>query len=229
MNITDQLNEARLFKQRFKLKEAIESFKKCLEIDAHNLIALSQIGFCSLILGNVNEAEFFFSETFKETKEKDLPVGSYLAAIFVAKGEKEKAQKILDILHAVDPHFSIATTYMLVAEMLSEKKDDEKAVYLIDTLCADFQKDAFFKRPVNHYRIIRILAHAGLIEIAEILADSHEKTVGDSWEGVAAKASVEIGKKDYEKAYKLTITALQRGGGVNPFLAAQQHWLALNK
>lgn len=46
---------------------------------------------------------------------------------------------------------------------------------------------------------------------------------------LAAEASVAIAEKEYEKAYALTVRALQSGGASYPLLAAQQHWLAMNK
>ena len=77
--------------------------------------------------------------------------------------------------------------------------------------------------------MIRVLALAGLLDIAGLLADALKQKTPDGWEGLAAEASVAIAEKEYEKAYTLTVRALQSGGASYPLLAAQQHWLAMNK
>ena len=118
---------------------------------------------------------------------------------------------------------------MLAAEMLAEKKQYEQAVRLIDALSVRFAGDAFFTAPVNHYRMIRVLALAGLIDIAGQLADALKQKMPGSWEALAAEASVAIAMEKYEDAYSLTVRALQSGGASYPLLAAQQHWLAMNK
>ena len=225
--LIEKLNQARLLKKHFKLEETVTALKECLEIDPSCLIAAAQAGVCLLLLGKPEEAEPFLEKTFKEAEKKDLPVGAYLAACLTSIGKKDQADEVLKDIH--NDTFSAAETYMLVAEMLSEKKQHEPAVRLIDALSTHFSQDSFFGVPVNHYRLIRVLAHAGLADIAGQLANSLSETYPDSWEALASKASVAIAEKKYEDAYTLTVQALKKGGASYPLLAAQQHWLAMNK
>jgi len=225
--LLEKLNQARLSKKHFKLEETIAVLKECLEIDPSCLIAAAQAGVCLLLSGKPEEAESFLKKTFEESEKKDLPVGAYLAACSTAINKDDQANEILNDIQSDD--FSAAETYMLVAEMLSEKKQHEQAVRLIDALSTRFSQDSFFSRPVNHYRLIRVLAHAGLADIAGQLADALSETFPDSWETLASKASVAIAEEKYEDAYTLTVQALKKGGASYPLLAAQQHWLAMNK
>lgn len=226
-NLSEKLNKARLLKKHFKLEETVTVLKECLELDPSCLIASAQAGFCLLLLGKAEEAEPFLTKTFDASEPKDLPVGAYLAACLTAQGKSEEAGKVLSVIQ--NDTFSAAETYMLVAEMLSEKKLDEQSVRLLDALAVHFSKDPFFAKPINHYRVIRILAHAGLQDIAAPLVETLIKNAPDSWETSAAKASVAIAEGNYDKAYTLTVLALKNGGASYPLLAAQQHWLAMNK
>ena len=225
--LNEKLNQARILKKQFKLEETVSLLKECLELDPSCLIASAQVGFCLLLLGRPEEAEPFLEKTFEETSQKDIPIGAFLAACLTSLGKEKQADDILPLISK--DKFSAAETYMLVAEMLSEKKRDEQAVRLIDALSTRFVKDDFFIYPVNHYRIIRVLAHAGLADIAKQLADALEENAPDSWEVLAAKASVAIAEEKYDEAYQLTVRALKNGGTSYPLLAAQQHWLAINK
>lgn len=225
--IVEKLNQARFLKKKFKLEETIAVLKECLEIDPSCLIAAAQTGLCLLLLGKLEEAEPFLEKTFEESQKKDLPVGAYFAACLTAMGKEEQANDVLKDIQS--DSFSAAETYMLVAEMLSEKKRHEQAVRLINALSVRFDADVFFSRPVNHYRLIRVLAHAGLADIASQLADALAENFPESWEASASKASVAIAEKKYEEAYTLTVLALKNGGASYPLLAAQQHWLAMNK
>ena len=120
-------------------------------------------------------------------------------------------------------------TLLLVAEMLSEKDKHDAVLRLIEVLSEKYLNTDLFKTPKAHYRLIRLLARAGETALAADLANGLEAETPNSWEGLAAQAAVEMAKKDYDKAYSLTVRALQHGGSSNPMLAAQQHWLALNK
>ena len=227
--LSEKLNRARLLKRHFKLPETIAVLKECLQIDPDCLIAAAQAGLCLLLSGKAQEAELFFQKAFDGSGKKDLPVGAYLAACMTASDKDNEAENLLKTLHDKQPDFSAASTYMLAAEMLAEKKQYEQAVRLINALSVHFGGDAFFTQPVNHYRMIRVLSLAGLIDIAEQLAEALKQKTPDGWEGLAAEASVAMAEKKYEEAYSLTIRALQSGGSSYPLLAAQQHWLALNK
>ena len=213
-------------KRKFKLNETISVLKECLEIDPSCLIAAAQAGLCLLLLGRPEEAEPFFKKTFEETQKTDLSVGAYLAACLTAEGKENAAE---NVLADIQKNFSAAETFMLAAEMLSEKKQHDKAVRLIDSLSVHFAQDPFFSRSVNHYRMIRVLAHAGLADIAGQLAETLSENDPDSWEALASRASVAIAEGKYDEAYSLTVQALQNGGASYPLLAAQQHWLAMNK
>ncbi|MBR1778060.1 MAG: hypothetical protein IJ752_05690 [Alphaproteobacteria bacterium] len=224
--VTEKLNQARILKRKFKLNETISVLKECLEIDPSCLIAAAQAGLCLLLLGRPEEAEPFFKKTFEETQKTDLSVGAYLAACLTAEGKENAAE---NVLADIQKNFSAAETFMLAAEMLSEKKQHDKAVRLIDSLSVHFAQDPFFSRSVNHYRMIRVLAHAGLADIAGQLAETLSENDPDSWEALASRASVAIAEGKYDEAYSLTVQALQNGGASYPLLAAQQHWLAMNK
>lgn len=227
--LTEKLNQARLLKKHFKLPETVALLKECLEIDPNCLIAAAQAGLCLLLLGKAQEAEAFFQKAFDGSGKTDLPVGAYLAACMTALNKESEAGNLLETIRARQADFPAAETYMLAAEMLAEKKQYEQAVRLIDALSVRFAGDAFFTAPVNHYRMIRVLALAGLVDIAEQLADTLKQKTPDSWEGLAAEASVAMAAEKYEEAYSLTVRALQSGGASYPLLAAQQHWLAMNK
>ena len=59
----------------------------------------------------------------------------------------------------------------------------------------------------------------------DINSQEHIKTIAP----VVAKA-YQLGKEQkYDEAYQLTVRALKNGGTSYPLLAAQQHWLAINK
>ena len=225
--VIEKLNQARILKKQFKLDETIAVLKECLEIDPDCLIAAAQVGLCYLLIGDSENAEPFLKKTFEATSKKDLSVGAYLAASLTANGKEDQAGEVLNDIR--NDEFSAAEAYMLVAEMLSEKKNHERAVRLIDALSVHFNQDPFFSRPVNHYRMIRVLSHAGLIDVAKQLADALSENLPDRWESLAAQSSVAIAEERYEDAYSLTIQALQNGGASYPLLAAQQHWLAMNK
>ena len=225
--VTEKLNQARELKRRFKLEETIAVLKECLEIDPSCLIASAQVGLCFLLLGKADEALPFLKETFEKSGRSDRPVGAYLAACLTATGETERAKEILAVLQS--DTFSAAETFMLTAEMMSEKKQHEYAVHLIDALSVLFSQDDFFTHPVNHYRLIRVLSRAGLVDIASQLADALVENYPDCWEAAASEASVAIAEGKYEEAYLLTVEALKNGGASYPLLAAQQHWLAMNK
>ncbi|MGN1079027.1 MAG: hypothetical protein ACI4TE_02520 [Alphaproteobacteria bacterium] len=227
--LTEKLNQARLLKKHFKLPETVAVLKECLEIDPNCLIAAAQAGLCLLLQGKAQEAEAFFQKAFDGSEKTDLPVGAYLAACMTVLNKESEAGSLLETIRARQADFSAAETYMLAAEMLAEKKQYEQAVRLIDALSVRFAGDAFFMAPVNHYRMIRVLALAGLVDIAEQLADTLKQKTPDSWEGLAAEASVAMAAEKYEEAYSLTVRALQSGGASYPLLAAQQHWLAMNK
>lgn len=227
--LTEKLNQARLLKKHFKLPETVAVLKECLEIDPNCLIAAAQAGLCLLLQGKAQEAEAFFQKAFDGSGKTDLPVGAYLAACITALNKESEAGNLLETIRARQADFPAAETYMLAAEMLAEKKQYEQAVRLIDALSVRFAGDAFFTAPVNHYRMIRVLALAGLVDIAEQLADTLKQKTPDSWEGLAAEASVAMAAEKYEEAYSLTVRALQSGGASYPLLAAQQHWLAMNK
>ena len=225
--VVEKLNEARLLKRHFKLEETIAVLKECLEIDPTCMIASAQIGLCLLLLGRAEEALPYFKKTFEESGKTDQPVGAYFAACLSATGQNERAKRILSQLQS--DTFSAAETYMLTAEMMSEKKQHEPAVRLIDALSVYFSEDDFFSHPVNHYRVIRVLSRSGLVDIASQLASALENNFPDNWETAASKASVAIAEGKYEEAYLLTVKALKNGGATYPLLAAQQHWLAMNK
>ncbi len=227
--LTEKLNQARLLKKHFKLPETVAVLKECLAIDPNCLIAAAQAGLCLLLQGKAREAESFFQKAFDGSGKTDLPVGAYLAACMTAENKNDEAENLLETIHGRQPDFSAAETYMLAAEMLAEKKQYEQAVRLIDALSVRFAGDTFFTAPVNHYRMIRVLALAGLIDIAGQLADALKQKMPGSWEALAAEASVAIAMEKYEDAYSLTVRALQSGGASYPLLAAQQHWLAMNK
>ena len=222
-----KLNEARILKKHFKLEETIAVLKECLKLDPSCLIASAQTGFCLLLLGKADEAEPFLEKTYKEAEPKDLLVGAYLAASLTAQEKDTEAEKILSEIQ--NDTFSAAETYMLVAEMLFEKKHFEQAVCLINALSVHFNKDALFNNPVNHYRMIRILALSGLTDIAEQLVEGMDQIAPEHWATLASKASVSIAERKFEEAYSLTVQALKNGGASYPLLAAQQHWLAMNK
>ena len=227
--LTEKLNQARLLKRHFKLAETVAVLKECLTIDPDCLFAAAQAGLCLLLQGKPQEAESFFQKAFDGSEKTDLPVGAYLAACMTALNKESEAENLLETIRDKQSDFSAAETYMLAAEMLAEKKQYEPAVRLINALSVRFAGDHFFIAPVNHYRMIRVLALAGLIDIAGQLADALKQKTPDGWEGLAAEASVAIAEKEYEKAYALTVRALQSGGASYPLLAAQQHWLAMNK
>lgn len=225
--LNEKLNQARILKKHFKLEETVAVLKECLAIDSSCLIASAQAGLCLLLLGKADEAESFLAKTFDASAPKDLPVGAYLAACLTANGKDEDAGKILSEIQS--DTFSAADTFMLVSEMLSEKKEYERSARLLDALSSRFSQDDFFTRPVNHYRMIRVLSQAGLTDIAGQLANAMEENYPDKWETLASKASVLIAEGNYDDAYILTVQALQNGGASYPLLAAQQHWLAMNK
>ena len=227
--LSEKLNQARLLKRHFKLAETVKVLKECLALDPDCLIAAAQAGLCLLLQGQTTEAETFFQKAFNGSKKTDLPVGAYLSACMTALGKENEAENVLKIIHEKESDFSAAQTYMLSAEMLAEKKQYEQAVRLIDALSVRFPQDAFFTSPLNHYRMIRVLALAGLVEIAAPLAEALQENTQNSWEGLAAASSVAMAQKKYEEAYSLTIQALQSGGSSYPLLAAQLHWLAMNK
>ena len=227
--LSEKLNQARLLKRHFKLAETVKVLKECLALDPDCLIAAAQAGLCLLLQGQTTEAETFFQKAFNGSKKTDLPVGAYLSACMTALGKENEAENVLKIIHEKESDFSAAQTYMLSAEMLAERKQYEQAVRLIDALSVRFPQDAFFTSPLNHYRMIRVLALAELVEIAAPLAEALKEKTQDSWEGLAAASSVAMAEKKYEEAYSLTIRALQSGGSSYPLLAAQQHWLAMNK
>lgn len=227
--LNEKLNQARLLKRHFKLAETVKVLKECLQLDPDCLIAAAQAGLCSLLQGQITEAETFFQKAFDGSGKTDLPVAAYLAACMTALGKENEAENVLKTIHEKQSDFSAASTYLLGAEMLAEKKQYEQAVRLINALSVCFPKDALFSSPLNHYRMIRVLALAGLVEIAAPLAEALKENTPDGWEGLAAEASVAMAEKKYEEAYSLTIRALQSGGSSYPLLAAQQHWLAMNK
>ncbi len=225
--ITEKLNQARILKKQFKLDETIDVLKECIQTDPSCLIAVAQAGLCLLLVGKPEEAEPFLEKAFNETSKKDLVVGAYLAAALTANGKSDRAEAVLKDIPA--DKLSATETYMLVAEMLSEKKRFEESVRLIDALSVHFVKDPFFTYPVNHYRMIRILADAGVTDIAKQLAEALTQNMPDSWETLAAQSSIAIAEGNLDEAYQLTVRALQKGGASYPLLAAQQHWLAINK
>ena len=221
LQLTEKLNEARSLKHAFKLPETIAALKECLAIDPHCVIASAQAGLCSLMTGETAQAESFLEQAVKDTNKADAPVLAYYTAALIANG-KDYGQYL--------PLCSgLQDTLLLVAEMLSEKDKHDEVLRLIEVLSDRYLATDLFKTPKAHYRLIRLLARAGETELAADLANGLEAETPDSWEGLAAQAAVEIAKKDYDKAYSLTVRALQRGGSSNPMLAAQQHWLALNK
>lgn len=225
--VTEKLNQARILKKQFKLDETIEVLKECIEMDPSCLIAVAQAGLCLLLVGKPAEAAPFLEKAFNETQKKDIIVGAYLAAALTAIGETERANEVLADIRS--DKFSAAETYMLVAEMLAEKKSFEEALRLIDALSVNFAEDPFFVPPINHYRMIRVLADCGVSDIAKQLSEALTQNAPDCWEALAAQSSVAIAEGKYEEAYSLTIRALQNGGASYPLLAAQQHWLAINK
>lgn len=227
--LTEKLNQARLLKRHFKLSETVAVLKECLALDPDCLIAAAQAGLCLLLQGNAQEAETFFQKAFDGSGKTDIPVGAYLAACMTAEDKESEAGNLLEEIRAKQPDFSAAQTYLLAAEMLSEKKRHEQAVRLINALSVRFSGDALFAAPVSHYRMIRVLAQAGLADIAGQLAEALTQKDPDGWESPAALSSVAIAEGKYEEAYSLTVRALQRGGSSYPLLAAQQHWLAMNK
>ena len=226
--LTEKLNQARLLKRHFKLPETIETLKECLAIDPDCLIASAQAGLCLLLSGDAAQATTFFKKAYNGSGKSDIQVGAYLAACLTAIGD-EDAPALLNEIKEKQPDFSAADTFMLASEVLPETKQYEQAIRLIDALSSQFGKDAFFFLPINHYRLIRVLAAAELTEIAEPLADALKQKTPEGWEGLAAEASVAMAKKQYDEAYSLTVRALQNGGTSYPLLAAQQHWLAMNK
>ena len=121
--LVEKLNQARLLKRHFKLDETVDVLKECLELDPSCLIAAAQAGLCLLMLGKPTEAKPFLKKTFEESQQKDLLVGSYLAACLTALGKENQANEILSDIQ--NDEFSIAETYMLTAEMMCEKKQYE--------------------------------------------------------------------------------------------------------
>lgn len=227
--LTEKLNEARALKRKFKLEETVAALKECLEIDPKCLIASAQAGFCLLLLGRPAQAEGFLSTAFEQSGRKDVPVGYYLAAALTAQGKEEQAQETRQACIEAALESNGAETYMLAAEMMAEKEQYPEALRLLDVLSTVYAQSDFFRHPVNHYRLIRVLAKADVIDIAGPLAQSLYEETPESWEGLAAKAAVAVAEKQYEEAYAFTVQALRRGGASNPLLAAQQHWLAMNK
>lgn len=222
-NLDDLLKQAISFKKNFQLNETISTLKKCLELDDKCTIASAQIGLCSLILGNTSEAEHYLQKAYVDLDKNDLLVNSYYTAILVANGKKDTAKETSKNTQDIE------NTYLTVAEMLVEKKDFDAVINLLDVLTTSYTDADIFKIPTTHYRLIRLLSKVGFTDIAEILADSLVEKTPTSWEGLAAKASIEIAKNNTEEAYNLTIKALQRGGASNPILAAQQHLLAIDR
>ncbi|MCQ2965183.1 MAG: hypothetical protein MJ250_00390 [Alphaproteobacteria bacterium] len=222
-NLDDLLKQAISFKKNFQLDETIKTLKECLELDTKCTIASAQIGLCSLIQGNTSEAEKYLQKAYLDLEKKDLLVNSYYAAILTANGKNDIAKNVIQDTQDIEE------TYLIVAEMLVEKKNFSSVVNLLDILTTDFIDANIFKIPSTHYRLIRLLSKVGFIDIAEILAESLVEQTPTSWEGLAAKASIEISKNNTEEAYNLTIRALQRGGASNPLLAAQQHLLAIDR
>ena len=221
LQLTEKLNEARSLKQAFKLPETIEKLRECLAIDPHCVIASAQAGLCSLMTGETEQAESFLKQAVDDTNKSDAPVLAYYTAGLIANGKN-----YADCLPLCP---DLQDTLLLVAEMLSEKDKHDAVLRLIEVLSDKYLDTDLFKTPKAHYRLIRLLARAGETELAADLANGLEAETRDSWEGLAAQAAVEMAKKDYDKAYSLTVRALQRGGSSNPMLAAQQHWLAMNK
>lgn len=227
--VASKLNKARELKKEFKLEETVQVLRECLEIDPHCVIASAQAGFCLLILGKPEQAEELLSLAFEDSQQNDFPVAAYLSAALTANGKEEQAKKIRNMCKDKNPEFSPEEIYMVTAEMMEEKNKHTEALRLLDVLSSEYKDSPFFQIPVNHYRLIRVLANADVMDVAEPLADALSDSTEQSWEGLAARAAVSMAKKDYENAYSLTVRALQRGGSSNPMLAAQQHWLALNK
>lgn len=221
LKLTEKLNKARLLKQAFKLPETIEALKECLAIDPHCVIASAQAGLCSLMTGETEQAESFLKQAVNDTNKSDAPVLAYYTAALIANGK--------DCADWLPLCSDLQDTLLLVAEMQSEKGNHIAVMRLIEVLSDKYLNTALFKTPQAHYRLIRLLARAGETELAAELANGLAEETPDSWEGLAAQAAVEMAKKEYDKAYSLTVRALQRGGSSSPMLAAQQHWLAMNK
>lgn len=221
LQLTEKLNEARSLKRAFKLPETIEALKECLAIDPHCVIASAQAGVCSLMTGEVEQAESFLKQAVEDTNKTDTPVLAFYTAALIANGK--------DCGEYLPLCPDLQDTLLLVAEMLSEKDKHDAVLRLIEVLSEKYLNTDLFKTPKAHYRLIRLLARAGETALAADLANGLEAETPNSWEGLAAQAAVEMAKKDYDKAYFLTVRALQHGGSSNPMLAAQQHWLALNK
>ena len=171
--------------------------------------------------GETEQAESFLKQAVDDTNKADAPVLTYYTAALIANGK--------DYAGFLPLCPDLQDTLLLVAEMLSEKDKHDEVLRLIEVLSEKYLNTDLFKTPKAHYRLIRLLARAGETELAADLAKGLEAETPDSWEGLAALAAVEMAKKNYEKAYSLTVQALQRGGSSNPMLAAQQHWLAMNK
>lgn len=222
-NLDDLLKQAISFKKNFQLEKTIQTLKECLEIDEKCTVASAQIGLCSLIQGNILEAEKYLQKAYLDLEKNDLLVNSYYAAILTANGKNSIAVDV------AKQSLDLEGTYLTVAEMLVEKKEFFAVVNILDVLTTDYINSDIFKIPSTHYRLIRLLSKVGFIEVAEILAESLVEQTPTSWEGLAAKASIEISKNNTEEAYNLTIRALQRGGASNPLLAAQQHLLAIDR
>lgn len=227
--LMEKLEQARTLKREFRLREAIEYFNECAQIDPKCIFAAAQAGLCHLLLGEAESAVPFLEQAFNASSYTDTTVGAYLAAALTAAGREDDACAVRRKSREADPETELAEACMMTAEMLAEKKSFEGALRLIDVLSSVFAQDDWFKIPRNHYRIIRVLAAAGVVDVAEFLAHSLAEKTSDGWEGEAALSALAIAREEYAEAYEHTLKAIEKGGAADPLLAAQQHWLAINK
>lgn len=227
--LIEKLNRAQELKKQFKLREAAEYFNECAQMDPMCVIASAQAGLCHLLLGEPDVAEPFLDQAYRASHFIDVMVGAYLGATLTANDKEKEAEAVREKCLKIDPEVDIPEAYMVVAEMLSEKKRFDETLRIIDILSSVYADSNWLKIPRNHYRLIRVLANSGVLDIAEFLTQSLTENMPNSWESPAAQAAIAIAKKEYETAYNLTIDALNKGGSIDPLLDAQQHWLAINK
>lgn len=223
----EKLRQAKELKRAFRIGEAFELFNEAAQIEPSGITAWAQGGLCLLISGDPQEAAVFLSNAFNNSGFQDITVGAYLAAALTAAARENEARTARRQCLEHDKEADFAEPYMLVAEMMAEKKKYEEALRLLDVLSAEFAKSDWFKTPRNHYRLICVLADAGAIDVARVLAQSLSECAG--WYGSAAQAAVLQAEGDRQAAYDMMTQAVKNGAADDPLALLRYHWLALNK
>lgn len=224
---TEKLKQAKELKRAFRLREAVEYFNEAAQIDPACTVAWAQGGLCLLILGDPEAAVSFLDQGFKSSAFSDVAVGAYLAAALSAENKEAEAEKAREKCLSADAETDFAEPYMLVAEMMAAKDKFPEALRLLDILSSVLSQSPWFAIPRNHYRLICVLADAGVIDVAAFLAESLAERGG--WEGLAARSAVLQAQKKYAEAFELIEKAAEQGGNDDPLILNRRHWLALNK